>query len=319
MGKDITGSSLTRRGRTGARRQEQKPSAQEIVRGVRRGERNPFHQGSPEGIAYAFTEQLQRHAGGRGSFAHVAKRALDGHDPRSTGDMPPVPGSKPLALGEELPPLPGEVPERPLVQRQLREDAMPLWSFDQITPVSTDFADGIDSAEQSFGSYSIVHLNKNKEPTAWGRYQFTKDGLQAVGLMDDAGNWINPAFPDAGSFLSDPPAQDAFLARLIAVQDKQIGGYGLRQYLGQEVDGIVARFPVTEAGMQAAAHRWGSKNLRHYLEYQAENNWVSDFSGLGEETEAKYRAIETRLRTFSELPLRSRHYAPALVTEMPVR
>jgi len=164
---------------------------------------------------------------------------------------------------------------------------VPLWSFEQITPISTDFADGIDGAELSHGSYSTVHLDKNKKPAAWGRYQFTLDGLQAVKLMDEAGNWINPAFPDAESFLRDPPAQDAFLARLIAVQDGQIGDYGLRQYLGQEVDGIVARFPVTEAGMQAAAHRWGSKNLRRYLEYRAENNWVSDFSGLDEETEAK--------------------------------
>lgn len=41
-----------------ARQQTDRSSAREIVRAVRRGERNPFPQGSPEGIAYAFTEQL---------------------------------------------------------------------------------------------------------------------------------------------------------------------------------------------------------------------------------------------------------------------
>ena len=297
-----------------ARQQTDRSSAREIVRAVRRGERNPFPQGSPEGIAYAFTEQLKRHAGaGRSPLAPTARKALDSHDPEEAIDVPPVPGLKPpaperipAAAEGERPPLPGDIPPRL------------MWRQDALRPVSVDFADAIDKAEKSHGRYDIVRYDGDT-PTAWGRYQFTRIGLREVGLMDRDGNWIHPGFPTAEDFLDDPAAQDAALARLLAAHDQQIRDKGLRQYLGQEIDGIVARFPVTEAGMQAAVHRWGSGSLSLYLQHQAEHDWVSDFSGLDQKTEAKYRAIETRLRTFSELALRSRHYAPALVTEMPVR
>lgn len=297
-----------------ARQQTDRSSAREIVRAVRRGERNPFPQGSPEGIAYAFTEQLKRHAGaGRSPLAASARKALDSHDPEEAIDVPPVPGLKPpaaertpAAAEEERPPLPGDIPPRL------------MWRQDALLPVSVDFADAIDKAEQSHGRYDIVHYDGDT-PTAWGRYQFTRIGLQEVGLMDGDGNWIHPGFPTAEDFLNDPAAQDAALARLLAAHDEQFRRKNLRIHLGQEVNGIVGRFVVTEAGMQAAAHREGAGALSRYLRFQAEHGWTSDFSGLDADERAIFEHVETRLRLFSDERLRSGHVAPLLVTEIPVR
>ena len=76
-------------------------------------------------------------------------------------------------------------------------------------------------------------------------------------------------------------------------QLRALGAFGL---LGQTIDGLEDRFTVTRAGLMAAAHRQGAPATRHYLDRIAGHG----YSSRGLDLSGQQRAIETRLRTFSD-------------------
>lgn len=312
MAKSLFDDPLSRR-RPVPRPQADRTSAREIVRAVRRGERNPFRQGSPEGIAWAFTEQLKRHAGaGRSPLAATARKALDSHDPQPPRDAPPVPGLRPLPPGVERAPLPSE--------RPAEVPAKPMWSEHQIVPVSVDYADAIARAEKS-ADYRAMRYTTSGTPVAFGRYQLQRDGLVDIKLMTPDGRWN----PETGvrtleDFLGNPALQDAaFEAYLETMRGylSNVRGQNAFDHLGQRIQGLKANFLVTEGGLLAAAHREGQGNVMGYLNFQKAQGWVSDFSELSADDRGLYQRIETRLRMFSAVPLGPDHLAPALVPDMP--
>ncbi|MGH7059883.1 MAG: hypothetical protein ACREFH_05810, partial [Stellaceae bacterium] len=83
---------------------------------------------------------------------------------------------------------------------------------------------------------------------------------------------------------------------LLERQHSATSANGAFAHIGQTIDGLRARFPVTLAGMLAAAHREGAVATRDYLNRIAENGFTSKGLGLSRQE----RAIKTRLRTFSD-------------------
>lgn len=157
---------------------------------------------------------------------------------------------------------------------------------------------------------------------AYGRYQMRVPALQDAGLIDRDGRWTGKyglnSFED---FLRAPEAQEKAFADFMARTE----GY-VRQaasgFEGREIEGKLATFKVTEAGLVAAAHRQGAGMLAPYFEFQKDNNWKSgDFENIPDRVVAQIAklqegidnpkpakevlaSIETRLREFSRVPYR---------------
>jgi hypothetical protein len=96
-------------------------------------------------------------------------------------------------------------------------------------------------------------------------------------------------------FLADPEAQEKALTDYINDNIRQLPAKGAFAYIGETIDGLKARFPVTRPGIIAAAHRWGPTGTAHYLDRIAANG----FKSRGLKLNKTELAIETRLRTFS--------------------
>jgi len=286
-------------------------SAREIVRAVRRGQRSPFLQGSPESIAYALTEELKRHAtlAGRSPLGAAAQMALDVHDPHAASDPPPVPGSRPLAPRETQPAVPGEKPSPP---------PRPLWWPQEVVQVSVDFADAIARAEGSNGYDAL--LVEDGEPAAFGRYQFRGTALLDIGLMDERGRWREAmGVRSTEEFLDNPALQDAAFTAYIGRMRSYLDTLHAFVHVGQPVRGLNGNFLIGEAGLLAAAHRQGQGAVARYLAHQQAHGWNSDFSELAEDTRRVFQSIETRLRVFASVPLTRDHLSPPLVPAMPTR
>ena len=65
-----------------------------------------------------------------------------------------------------------------------------------------------------------------------------------------------------------------------------------------------AEFEITEAGLAAAAHRYGADGTKEYLDHLKRHDWESKPETFPPGKERRYRAIETRLRTFEKAPYR---------------
>ncbi|MGC2081435.1 MAG: hypothetical protein WA728_36550, partial [Xanthobacteraceae bacterium] len=75
----------------------------------------------------------------------------------------------------------------------------------------------------------------------------------------------------------------------------QLRATGAFAHIGETIDGLKARFPVTRAGIMAAAHREGAPATADYLDRVAAHG----FTSWGLVLKPQDRPIETRLRTFA--------------------
>lgn len=167
-----------------------------------------------------------------------------------------------------------------------------------------DFRNRLAIAEQSAGrpefGYREVHDSRDPHGgrrLALGRYQLTPIALQAAGMMDKAGNWTGKyGVHSQTQFLTNPEAQERALSDYLRDTERRLERNGGFAYIGATIDGLVDRFPVTRAGVIAAAHRHGAPRTRDYLDRVAANGFASRGLTLSPEE----RAIETRLRTFAD-------------------
>lgn len=134
---------------------------------------------------------------------------------------------------------------------------------------------------------------------ALGRYQMTRDGLRAAGMIDANGNWTGKyGIRSSAEFLADHDAQEQALTDFLRETERQLHANGAFDYIGRTINGIVTPFTITRAGLIAAAHEEGAYATRDYLRTIAQ----SGFRSHGLDLTKQKRAIETRLRTFSDAP-----------------
>jgi hypothetical protein len=150
--------------------------------------------------------------------------------------------------------------------------------------------------KKNFG-YDEVHNSTDPNRIALGRYQLTPGDLKAAGMMDQTGNWTGKyGIRSHTEFLADPEAQEKALTDYLSDTERQLRANGAFAHVGETIDGLKARFPVTRAGIIAAAHREGATATRDYLNRLASHGLTSKGLGLSRQE----RAIETRLRIFSD-------------------
>jgi hypothetical protein len=133
-----------------------------------------------------------------------------------------------------------------------------------------------------------------------GRYQFSEEGLMAIGWypgddnphnMDFSAGWTGEAASfgawDKWSFLGSPSAQDAAVTQWFDYLVADIQRLGMTQYLGQTLNGV----PITMSGMLTGGSLVGVWALKSYLESgatQGGSDWygtnvgeyVSRFAGF---------------------------------------
>lgn len=142
---------------------------------------------------------------------------------------------------------------------------------------------------------------RGRRHLAFGRYQLTPVALQAAGLMDRSGDWTGKyGIHSSAEFLADPAVQEQCLTDYLDDLERQLRANGAFNHIGETIDGIKARFPVTRAGIIAAAHREGATATRDYLNSIARHRYTSKGLVLSK----RDLAIETRLRSFSDASYR---------------
>jgi hypothetical protein len=152
-----------------------------------------------------------------------------------------------------------------------------------------------EAEHENFGYGEANNINDPKL-IALGRYQMTPVGLEAAGMMDRAGNWTGKyGIHSPAELLADPEAQEKALTDYLNDNIHQLRANGAFAHIGETIDGVKARFPVTKAGIIAAAHREGAPAARDYLNRIERNGLTSRQLRMSKPE----LAIETRLRTFS--------------------
>jgi hypothetical protein len=177
------------------------------------------------------------------------------------------------------------------------------------SPLDFDFRDALAKAEHSHGKPDDGYGERTPDDKALGRYQMTEDALKDAGFKDlKTGEWTEKAH-DLGvasteDFLKNPLAQEIALADSTDKKDGFLKDNGAKDYLGQTIEGIKGDFEITEAGLAAAAHREGAKGTKEYLDHLKNHDWKSDPETFPSGKDKEFRAIETRLRTFEQVPYR---------------
>jgi hypothetical protein len=192
----------------------------------------------------------------------------------------------------------------------LPQDALTDVDPGAASPINRRFRDKIAASESGFAGYGARNNHG-----ALGRYQLTPRALLGIGWKRSDGSWTGRfGITSDEEFLASPEAQEHALAEYLERNRKYAVANGIFGYLGKTIDGSVAPFEVTEAGIMAAAHRMGARKLREYLEHIEATGWRSDPTTFPKDQEDDYRAIETRLREFSqEKYLRSFHQKRAFI------
>ena len=137
-------------------------------------------------------------------------------------------------------------------------------------------------------------------------YQFLDGALIDVGLKERKGKWTGQwGINSMEKFKMSWSAQERAFSAYMPILERYLhvtGDFDAFDYVGQEIQGAVASFKVTPAGLIAAAHRRGQERVFDYLEYQEAHGWKSnDFSDLSEKKAQKFREVEKRLRTFENV------------------
>jgi peptidoglycan hydrolase-like protein with peptidoglycan-binding domain len=154
-----------------------------------------------------------------------------------------------------------------------------------------------DRESQGHGGYRAENPGK-----AWGRYQLTRPGLQDIGMMDKNGMWTGKyGIHSADEFKNDREAQERALAEYTAHNSQYLKANGSIKRVGRQIDGIRAKFTVTETGLLAAAHRYGHGTVKSYLDFEERHGWKSGFGNLSHEQRAAFQAVESRLREFQNV------------------
>ncbi len=123
----------------------------------------------------------------------------------------------------------------------------------------------------------------------------TPVALRAIGMIDASGDWTGKyGVHSRADFLADPEAQENAVGDYLQDTERQLKANGSFDFAGTSISGLVSRFTVTCAGLIAAGHREGPTATRRYLAIIESNG--SRVMGLTRQQ----RAIETRLRTFSD-------------------
>jgi hypothetical protein len=102
----------------------------------------------------------------------------------------------------------------------------------------------------------------------------------------------------AAQFLANPEAQERALTDYLNDTERQLRANGSFNYLGKEIDGRVAFFAISRAGLIAAGHREGAPETRHYLDTLEKSGFSSARANLTRED----IRVESRLRKFADAP-----------------
>ncbi len=132
--------------------------------------------------------------------------------------------------------------------------------------------------------------------------------------MLDKNTWRLGGLPDREEFLDNPLLHNLAFSAYLKTMQRYLVSNGSAGYIGQTIEGKEDTFDVTESGLLAAAHRYDQGNVRAYLRHQAKNEWITDENTFGAKKEI-FLAIETRLREFSDVPLRASPSAPPLINQ----
>ena len=137
-------------------------------------------------------------------------------------------------------------------------------------------------------------------------YQFLEGALIDVGLMKRNREWTGQwGINSMDQFKMSWSAQERAFSAYMPILERYLhveGDFDAFDYVGQEIQGVVASFRITPVGLIAAAHRRGHGGVLEYLEYQKAHGWKSnDFEDLSEEEAQPLREVEKRLRTFENL------------------
>lgn len=118
-------------------------------------------------------------------------------------------------------------------------------------------------------------------------------------MIDANGNWTGKyGIQSKSQFLGSPEAQERALSDFLNDTERQLRAYGAFRYIGSRIDGRVAPFTVTRAGLIAAGHREGANATRLYLNRLRNSGFSSPRARLSEQD----LRVETRLRTFAGVP-----------------
>jgi hypothetical protein len=99
-------------------------------------------------------------------------------------------------------------------------------------------------------------------------------------------------------FLADHAAQERALTDYLRDTERQLRANGSFELINMRIEGLVAPFTITCAGVIAAGHRSGARATRDYLDRVARNG----FSSRGLALTREERITETRLRTLADAP-----------------
>jgi hypothetical protein len=177
------------------------------------------------------------------------------------------------------------------------------------SPFAFEFRDALAKAEHSHDKSNDGYEERTRGDKALGRYQLQEDSLKDAGFKDKGtGEWTKKA-RDLGvnsteDFLNNPYAQEIALRDSTAAKDGFLESNGAKMHIGQAIEGIEAKFEITEAGLAAAAHRRGADRTKEYLDHLKQHDWKSDPETFPPNKDKIYREIETRLRTFERVPYR---------------
>ncbi len=167
------------------------------------------------------------------------------------------------------------------------------------TQPNAEFRNRLAIAEGNADKPNFGYDEVRRSNGALGRYQMTPAALQAAGMIVAAGNWTGKyGVHSRAEFLADPEAQENALTDFLDDTERQLRANGSVQFIGADIDGLVSRFTVSRAGLIAAGHRWGARATHDYLSRIANNG----FTSRGLDLSPAERAIETRLRTFADVP-----------------
>jgi hypothetical protein len=123
------------------------------------------------------------------------------------------------------------------------------------------------------------------------------NALRAIGMLDSAGNWTGKYGIHSGAqFRASPGAQERALTDFLNDTERQLRANGSFDFLGTTINGRVAPFTLTRAGLIAAGHREGARETRDYLRSLEGSGFASAQATL---TRQDLR-VETRLRTFAD-------------------
>lgn len=171
------------------------------------------------------------------------------------------------------------------------------------SPISVEFRNGIRKAEKS---HSYEEFNKSSLENrigALGLYQMTDIALRAIGMLRGPTNeppqWTGVyGIESTEQFLKNPAVQERAFADYVPIIQRELRSKGALDKVGQTIDGIEGRIRVTEQGLIAAAHRHGAGATNRYLRVIEKNGWDSRAAKIDRMSDATFREIETRLRTF---------------------